>query len=349
MRSASCQWLILVSFAASFSAALAEMGSRARAEDPPPVDGAFRPAVAAAQARTVKIYGASIGRTPGYASGILVSSKGEIVTALGSHLSGGLLRVTLASGESYEAQVVRRSQDLQLALLKIAANTPEFFTLGDKPAVENGDWLIAVSNAFKVAEGKEQLSVNVGVLSTRLRLDARRGYLDFPYDNDVYLYDAITSNPGAGGGAVVDIDGQLVGMIGRVIESKTTGTRLNYAVPADLVLRFVEGREAPTPAAAPTPSMAKVDLGIRMFGLGGRKSPAYVDRVLPGSPAAQAGVKADDLILSINGEAIRDAGDFARVGALVSVGELTLEVKRKNEVLQLRGQALGPVANPAAP
>ncbi len=332
-----------------FAAVLACPALPAIAQEAPNVDGAFRPAVAAAQARTVKIYGATIGRTPGYASGILISSKGEIVTALGSHLSGGLLRVTLGTGESYEAQVVRRSQELQLALLKIAAETPEYFVLTDKPAVENGDWLIAVSNAFKVAEGKEQLSVNVGVLSTRLRLDARHGYLDFPYDNDVYLYDAITSNPGAGGGAVVDIDGRLVGMIGRVIESKTTGTRLNYAVPADLVQQFALGREAASPAAAPTPSMAKVDLGIRMFGLGGRKSPAYVDRVLPGSPAALAGVKADDLVLSINGEAIRDVGDFARLGAMISAGELTLEVKRKNDVLQLRGQAIGPVANPTAP
>ena len=85
-----------------------------------------------------------------------------------------------------------------------------------------------------------------------------------------------------------------------VIEGKTTGTRLNYAVPADLLQRFLSGKEPM--AVVVNPNMGeKGELGIRLFALGGRKAPAYIDRVLPGSPSAEAGLKTDDLVVSIGG------------------------------------------------
>jgi serine protease Do len=303
------------------------------------IDGAFVSAVEYAQARTVKIFGAGIGRSPGYATGLIVSPQGEILTTQGVFLAGENLRVTLADGTTHPAQVVRRSQKLLVALLKIDAITQEHFELADKPVATKGDWILGVSNAFKVADGSEPLSVNIGVLSLRTRLDARRGYHDFPYDGDVYLIDAITSNPGAAGGAVVNAEGKLVGMIGRVIESRATNTRLNYAIPTDLLKAFVEGKEEPMVASVDPmpPAGAKAELGIRLFALGGRKSPAYIDRVIPGSPAARAGLKTDDLIVSIDGEVVRDGGDYRRIVETLRPGsEVVLEVKRKNDLLSVK-------------
>jgi serine protease Do len=328
----------MIRFVLIFVALMAAPGMHAAVAQE--LDRHFAPAVEAAQRRTVKIFGAGIGRSPGYASGIVVSDSGEILTTQGVFLAGDNLRVVLHDGTTYPAQVVRRSQALQAALLKIDAKTSDCFELSDKPAAEKGDWVLGVSNAFKVAEGAEPLSVNVGVLSLRTRLDARRGYQDFPYDGDVYLIDAITSNPGAAGGAVINVEGKLVGMIGKVIESRATNTRLNYAIPADVLKRFVEGKDVETPlAAADTPPMPgeKAELGIRLFNLGGRKSPAYVDRVLPGSPAAQAGLKTDDLIVSIGGQVVRDSGDYRRiVDALRPGSEIVIEVKRKNELVSVK-------------
>jgi serine protease Do len=296
--------------------------------------------VALAQKRTVKIYGGAIGRSPGYGTGLIVSATGDILTANGVYLAGQNLRVTLPDGTTHEATVTRRSQELQTALLKIDAPTPEFFELPATPPAEQGDWILAVSNAFKVADGSEPLSVNIGVLSLRMKLDARRGLLDFPYVADVLLYDAITSNPGAAGGGVVTAEGKLVGMIGRVITAKSTDTRLNYAVPVDLLGKFVRGEEtAPMVAASPG---NKPDLGIRLFALGGRKAPAYVDSVVSGGPAAIAGLKTDDLVVSIGGQVVRDSSDFRRLVAALPIGEeVVVEVKRKNELLSVR---LVPVA-----
>lgn len=300
-------------------------------------NGPFADAVTLAQKRVVKIYGATIGRSPGYATGIIISPDGQILTAMGVHLSEGNVRVTMPDGSLQQPEVVRRSPSLQTALLKVSVPTPDFFAIPEQPAAKKGDWVLAVSNAFKVAEGAEPLSVNIGVLSLRVRLDARRGYNDFPYEDDVYLIDAITSNPGAAGGAVVNSQGELVGLVGKVIEGKTTGTRLNYAVPADLLQRFIRGDEPVAPAVAETPPGGKGEIGIRLFALGGRKSPAYIDRVLPGSPAAEAGLKTDDLVISINGEVVRDSGDFRRLVDMLQAGvEVTLEVKRKNDLLSVR-------------
>ncbi|HEX5105757.1 MAG TPA: trypsin-like peptidase domain-containing protein, partial [Pirellulaceae bacterium] len=284
----------------------------------------------------------------GYGTGLIVSPQGDILTAQGVYLAGDSLRVTLPDGTTHYATVQRRSDALQAAVIKIEAETPDYFDLpaqpadgsAARPAAEQGDWILAVSNAFKVADGTEPLSVNIGVLSLRMPLDARRGFQDFPYEGDVYLYDAITANPGAAGGAVITAEGKLIGMIGRVIESKSTGTRLNYAVPADLLAAFVRGEEI-KPMVAATPGQ-KADLGIRLFALGGRKAPAYIDRVAPGGPAAASGLRSDDLIVAIGGQVVRDASDFRRLVEGLPVGtEVVIEVKRKNELISVR---LMPVA-----
>ena len=299
-------------------------------------NGPFAAGVDYAQKRVVKIYGATIGRSPGYATGIIVSPDGQILTAAGIFLTEGNVRVTMPDGSLQRADVIRRSENLQTALLKVSVPTPDFFAIPNEPAAKKGDWVLAVSNAFKVAEGSEPLSVNIGVLSLRVQLDARRGYTDFPYQDDVYLIDAITSNPGASGGAVVNSEGQLVGLVGKVVVGKTTGTRLNDVVPADLLQRFLNGDDAP-PAVLNVPMGEKGELGIRLFALGGRKSPAYIDRVIPGSAAAQAGLKTDDLVVAINGEVVRDSGDFRRLAEEVKAGvEITVEVKRKNDVLSVK-------------
>jgi serine protease Do len=312
----------------------------ARAEDA----SEFAPAIAHAQSRMVKIFGAGIGRSPGYATGLIVSPEGDIVTTQGVHLATSSLRVVTPDGETHFAQVVKRSQNLQAALLKIEAKTPEFFDLSEVSSAEPGDWILAVSNAFKVADGSEPLSVNVGVLQLRTHLEARRGVQDFPYTGDVLLIDAITSNPGAAGGAVVAVDGKLVGMIGKVIEGKNTNTRLNYAVPTNLLHEFFTKDDAgvgTTPAPSTTDTAAPGDLGIRLFALAGRRGPAFVDRVVTGSPAAQAGVHSDDLVISINGKPIKSGDEFTRVSGELKAGqEVTVVIKRKNELLTLPMKAV---------
>ena len=305
----------------------------APAQDPAP-ERPFEKAIELAQARTVRIYGARIGREPGYGSGILISADGTILAATGTYLLAESIRVTLPSGESLEAKLLKKNEEQQLALLKIDRATPEFFEVEKTPVGVTGDWILAVSNCFKVAEGDEPLSVGLGVISARTRLDLKRGVNEFNYPEEVLLFDAITSNPGSQGGAMVTADGKLAGMVGKVLESKLTGTRLNYAVPCDVLHKFIVGEQ--TPAVVQTPATPRGDIGIRFLGLGANRDPAYVDRVVSNSPAAQAGILPDDLIVSVNGAAMRTAAEAKKILPTSPKEEpLRLVIKRKDKLLEI--------------
>ncbi len=294
----------------------------------------FEKAIDIAQARTVKIYGARIGREPGYGSGIVISVDGTILAATGTYLLAENIRVTLPSGESLEAKLLKKNEEQQLALLKIERATPEFFEVEKAPVGVAGDWILAISNCFKVAEGDEPLSVGLGVISARTRLDLKRGVNEFNYPEEVLLFDAITSNPGSQGGAMVTADGKLAGMVGKVLESKLTGTRLNYAVPCDVLHRFIAGEVAP--AVVQMPATPRGDIGIRFLGLGASRDPAYVDRVVSNSPAAQAGIMPDDLIVSVNGTAMRTAAEAKKTLPTSPKEEpLRLVIKRKDKLLEI--------------
>jgi serine protease Do len=228
-------------------------------------------------------------------------------------------------------------------LLKIDAKTPEFFELPDKPNVEKGDWVLSVANPFKVADRDEPLSVNLGVVSLRTEVDAKKRSQDVDIEGEMLLIDAITSNPGAPGGALMTADKKLAGMIGKIIESKSTNTRLNYAIPSDRLKVFLDNKEAPPIAVTPpVGSTGKVDLGIRLFRLSGKRAPAYIDRVLPGSAAEKAGLQKDDLILRIGVEFVSNISDYDEIAGKLRAGEeIPLIFKRKNEVLSVRITPVG--------
>jgi S1-C subfamily serine protease len=299
-------------------------------------DGLFNKAVQLAQKRTVKIFGAGVGRAEGYATGLIVSPKGDILTANGVLLTGERIRVVMADGKVQYAVLKRRDEAIQTALLKIDVATPDHFTLPAKLPAKKGDWVVAVSNVFKVADGDEPLSVTLGILSGVTPVQGTRGISDVRYDGDAVLLDCITSNGGGPGGAVVTVDGQLVGMIGRLMESKRAKVRLNYAVPSPLLAKFLAGKTVIAKTTGNATNGGPVHLGIRLFKLGGKRAPAYVDRVLLNSPAAAAGIRSDDLILSIGGKKLRSVGDYEKaVKSLTFSKPIEILVKRKQKLLRL--------------
>lgn len=308
-------------------------GGQAHAQN---LNGVFDAAIEYAQKRMVKVYGATAGRVDGYSSGIIVSPDGLIITMQGVYLDGTNTRVTMHDGTQYPATVLRRERSLQLALLKIEAETPEYFELSDEEVGNKGDWVVALSNAFKVADGVEPMSVNLGIVSLRTSIEARLSPRDVAYRGPLVLIDCITSNPGAGGGAVVTEDRRLVGCIGRVINSSETNTRLNYAVPASTLKAFAEGTlqlDAGSPAAA---SNKPADLGVRLFRMSGRRAPAYIDRVVNGTPAYEVGLRPDDLVISLNGERIGSIREFDAIMETIAPGqEVIIIVKRKQQLIRV--------------
>ena len=290
----------------------------------------------AAQPKIAKVYGAGVGRVEGFATGIVISADGQILTSQGVFLDGRQVKVVLADGSEHLATIMKRDRTAQLAILKIQAETPKFFELSTDPVGEKGDWVIAICNSFKVADKEEPVSATLGVISLRTSIEARLNKRDVAYKGELVLIDAITSNPGAAGGAVLTADGKLVGLVGKIINSSETNTRLNYAVPSSRLVQFVEGKVDPIADAKPVVQSQQADLGVILFKFGGRSNPAYVDRVVRGSPAATSKVKTDDMIVSLDGNKIGSVRDYARVlETLRPDEEVLMIVKRGVEMVRI--------------
>ena len=297
-----------------------------------------------AQSAMVKVFGAAAGKVEGVATGFAVSKDGLVLTSQGVFLDGKRVRVVLADGSSHTASILKRDRQRQLALLKIDAELSSWFELSEKSIVQQGDWVVAICNAFKVADKAEPISATLGIVSLQSEMDAKLSKRDYAFRGELFLIDAITSNPGAAGGAVLTADGRLAGLVGKIINSSDTNTRLNYAVPCNVLHAFVNGDAKSSDTVATTPDVKKEigELGIQVFLQGGRKSAAYVDRVRRGSPAAKAGMKADDVIVSINGEKIATVKAFQDTVKTLPVGEEVLLIyKRANQLVR---QKLVPVA-----
>ncbi len=336
----------------------------------------FRRAVEAALPRVVKLYGLGVGTQAGYGSGVLVSPDGLVLTVFSLLIDAEHIRAVTHDGTTYEADVIHRDAQRQLALLQLKARplavpasmepvasqamTFDPFPYFEVPCaalsvsgssgspcpdLQVGDWVVAAGNPFKVAEGAEPVSIAHGVFSTRTRLDARRKVKDFPYRGDVLVIDAITSNPGAPGSALVDIEGRFVGMIGRVVVSNRTHTHFNYAIPRDVLAEFM--REAADPATASAARSTRrsqkedpapvIDVGLRVARTGYRDLPPFVERVRKNSPAEKAGVLKDDLILSINNANVADVREFDdRWRNLTPSEPIDLVIRRERRIMNVR-------------
>ena len=314
----------------------------------------FEHAIGAVGPRTVRLYGLKAGLSAGYGSGTIVSDDGMVVTVMSLLLDSERLRAVTHDGQTYGAKLLTSDDALQLALLQLeplprynargerAPDPPsgpgafQHFQPGDSKRLFPGEWVIAAGNPFKVAEGLEKVSVTRGVFSTRTDLDAKRKARDFPYQGEVLVIDAITSTPGTPGGPLVDIEGNWIGIVGRLVISNRTHTNFNYAIPVEVVQRFMENHLNPDAATDDDVADNGVEPyhGIKLFEMGYQKDLVYVERVKRGSPARKAGLRKDDLIVSINGRKIPDIDAFHRVMRTKSPGDkIDVSVIRKNKLV----------------
>jgi S1-C subfamily serine protease len=262
------------------------------------------------QPKMVKLYGAGgLQAMKGYQSGILISPEGHILTAYSYVLDADPVTAVLADGRRFDAKFLGADPRLEVAVLKIEAAGLPWFDLRKAVRAGPGARVLALSNAFSVAVGDEPMTVQKGTVSVVTRLEARRGVFETPYHGPVYVLDVTTNNSGAAGGALVTRRGELAGMLGKELRNSLNNTWLNYALPIDELRqsveeiragKFVARRDAET-EKKPQRSLSLASLGIVLVPDVMERTPPYIDRILPDSPAAKAGVRPDDLIV-LSGE-----------------------------------------------
>ena len=281
-------------------------------------DAAANNPIRAAQQRSVKIYGAGgLRGLQSYQSGFLISAQGHVLTVFSHVLDTDTLVVTLDDGRKFDGKLLGVNPRLEIAVLKIEANDLPFFDLKQAATGMEGTRVLAFSNLFGVATGDEPVSMLHGSIAAVTALAARRGAYEMPFQGQVYVLDAMTNNPGAAGGALTNMRGELLGMLGKELRNSRNNTWLNFALPAQELapaVAAIESGQAPATAAATNKKVANPlaagDLGVVLLPNVLERTPPFVDTVRPNTPAAKAGLHPDDLVLFVNNQLVQSCKDF---------------------------------------
>jgi S1-C subfamily serine protease len=317
-------------------------------------DGSFATVADEVNQKLVKLFGAGgIRGLPAYGTGVLVSPDGYVLTINSHILDTRDLRIYTYDGTRYHGRVVATEPELDVALVKIDTKDTfeHYFDVAEaarEPVAGAGTGVLAFSNQFEIATRDEPVSVQRGVVAAYARLYGRIGIFEATYRGDVYVLDAITNNPGAGGGVVTTRKGRLLGLIGRELRNEQTNTWINYAVPIGArievpqpdgktittsILDLVEKKENYKPVPKRPAEGGGGYHGIILVANAVERTPPYVEEVLPGSPADRAKLRPDDLIVYVDGLPVVDINSFQEVLAKYRPGsEIKLEVQRGNKL-----------------
>jgi serine protease Do len=307
--------------------------------------------------KLVKLFGAGGFRgLASYGTGVLISADGYILTVNSHILDTRDLRVHLYDGTRYHAKVIAREPQLDVALVKIdqgqrKVEIEHFYdpvAAAKRPVVEPGTGILAFSNQFQIATRDEPMSIQRGVIAASSKLAGRIGVFEAAYHGDVYVVDAITNNPGAGGGVITTRKGELIGMIGKELRNELTNTWINYAIPLSASVE-VPGKDGKKLRVSvmdvvtkkekynPLPKVDKVAIrayhGIVLVPNVVERTPPYIDEVIPDSPADKAKLRPDDLIVYIDGLPVPDINTFNNLLATYGPNqEPKLEIQRGDKL-----------------
>lgn len=294
--------------------------------------------------KIVKIYGAGgIRGLEAYQSGILISGTGHILTAWSYVLDTDSVLAVLHDGRRFPATLVGADPRSELAVLKIEAADLPYFDLEQTVELQVGDRVLAYSNLYGIAAGDEPASVLHGHVAAVTRLSARRGVYQTSYDGPVYALDAMTNNAGAAGGALTDDQGRLAGVLGKELRNSQNNIWLNYALPMSevrsVITDLLQGktrRQEDSRQRKPEQPVTLTLLGLVLIPDVLPKTPPFVERVHPDSPAAKAGVQADDLIVFVQTNMVSSCQEFVdELSYIDRLQTVRITVMRKQTLLPL--------------
>ena len=266
-------------------------------------------------------------RTSSLGSGVIVSPEGYILTNHHVVEAADEIEVALADGRKAKARLVGSDPETDLAVLKIDLAPLSPVTFGRADTWRVGDVVLAIGNPFGVGQ-----TVTMGIVSA-----VGRSHLGInTFENFIQTDAAI--NPGNSGGALVDANGNLIG-INTAIYSQSGGSMgIGFAIPASLAKQVMEQIIAEGGVTRGWIGVEIQDLSAELaesFKLGSTRG-ALVAGVLKGGPADRAGVKPGDVLVAVESKPVADASALLNLVAALKPGQkakLTLLREQKEIVL----------------
>ncbi len=277
-------------------------------------------------------------------SGVLVTEDGLVVT--NAHVIKGAQEITISlnNGNEYEADVVLIDEASDLALLRVKEKDVSlpFVTLKPSESLEVGDLVLAIGNPFGVGQ-----TVTSGIVSAQ-----GRSSLDIN-DYNFFIQTDAAINPGNSGGPLVSMDGKVVG-INTAIYSRSGGSMgIGFAIPSEMVASVIaaemNGQVGANGIIRPWLGVQVQDVTPDIANSLGMDRPvgAILSNIHSVSPFKKAGVKAGDIVVSVNGYEIKDVAELKFRMATVPIGKLAnVRVLRNGKVIDLKIKAIAPPDNP---
>ena len=265
-------------------------------------------------------------------SGVIIdAARGYVLTNHHVVENADDVQVTLADGRTVKAEFLGSDRDTDIALIRIPAEKLTALPLGNSDQLRVGDFVVAIGNPFGFSQ-----TVTSGIVSAV----GRSGIRGLGYQN--FIQTDASINPGNSGGALVNLNGQLVGINTASYNpqgSMAGNIGLGLAIPSNLARDVVEQLITKGVVVRGTLGVETQNLSPQIAqGLGlDEARGALVTRVLAGSGAAAAGVKAGDVVTAINGQRVDSAQALHNFEGLSTVGRtVDLEVRRDGKPLQLK-------------
>ena len=279
----------------------------------------------------------------GVGSGVIYDKAGYILT--NAHVVAGASQLTVAlpDGRTFDGKLVGTDTQTDLAVVQIQGNNLPVAQLGDSGKLQVGDWVVAIGNALGLPGGP---TVTQGVVSALGRT------VQEPQNQQTgaagpFLYDLIQTdaaiNPGNSGGPLVNLQGQVVGidtLAAGMAEPGVQAQGIGFAISVNSAMPIAQQLVAQGHVIHPylgigytalTPSMAR-QLGIPS----GTKGDVII-QVVPGSPAAQAGLKSGDVITKVDQTEITDEATLGQVINSHKPGDtVTLTIQRGNQTMEVK-------------
>jgi serine protease Do len=270
----------------------------------------------------------------GVGSGVIIRNDGYIVTNNHVVKDATELEVTLFDKRKFKATIVGTDPTTDLAVIKIETTELPILDLADSDEARVGEWVLAVGNPMNLTS-----TVTAGIVSAKGRninlLDKNKSSIESFIQTDAAV------NPGNSGGALVDVNGKLLGINVAIASETGSYTGYSFAIPANLVKKVVEDI---VEYGAPQRGFLGVNIQDMDADLSKEKSinltsGVYVDRVVEGGSAEKAGIKSGDVIVGVNSKAIESSAELQEMVGRGRPGDsfsITVNRKGKNQNIDVK-------------
>lgn len=263
----------------------------------------------------------------GFGSGFIISSDGYVITNNHVIRNAEEITVTLNNDDKYQAEVVGRDPDTDLAVLKIDQKNLPFLKLGDSDNLDIGEWVIAIG-----APQGLRSSLTVGVVSAKGRNNLHLSLIEEYIQTDAAI------NPGNSGGPLINVDGELIG-VNTALATNTGGYMgISFAIPSSITKQVADQLIA-------NGAVKRAFLGVGLKPITQEMAEAYnlpdtegffLVEILENSPAAKAGLKFGDIITKVDGKTLESYSALRKQLAFSKPGStVTIEVNRNGETLRV--------------